>query len=311
MKKTLIASAIATLAVVPATQAAVKISGQLNQAVILDSDLDDIEVVDNNHSGSRFRFRADKEFGGLKTGLRYELQAQSNNSTSGEDGLIQEVRYSDVWLSGDFGKISIGRGNSASEGSFESHGVLGHYLAQDLTWLAVNSSLNEENRIAYRSIDGFSRANRVRYDSPNFSGFKFAVAQLNSGITDFGVSYNGKIGGGKLRFRAGVADGDTPTDDRTSLSAAYQTSFGLGVGYSYAENDDDFDTDWATVSWNFGGKYVLSFGTGEDSNNNDQTVVGLNYKPIKGVEIYLNTVTADNASGTEADATYLGSRVKF
>jgi len=310
MKKTLIAGAIAALVVVPAAQAAVKISGQVHQAAILSSDLDDINVVDNNHSGSRFRFVANKEFGGLKMGARYELQATDNGSTSGEDELIQEVRYSDVWLSGDFGKIAIGKGNSASEGSFESHGLLGHYLAQDLTWLAVNSSLNEENRIAYRSIDGFSRQNRIRYDSPNFSGFKFAVAQLNNDIIDFGVSYNGKVGGGKLRFRAGTASGNTPTEDRTSWSVAYQTGFGLGVGYSYAENDADFDTNWATISYNFG-KVVLSAGTGDDSNDNDQTVLGVNYKPVKGVEIYLNTVTADNASGTEADATYLGSRVKF
>jgi len=74
--KLLIAALAATAVAAPAAQAKVKISGQVNQAAILSSDLDDVTVVDNNTTGSRFRFKAAKKFGGLKAGVRYEIQAQ-------------------------------------------------------------------------------------------------------------------------------------------------------------------------------------------------------------------------------------------
>lgn len=310
MKKTLIASAIAAVAVAPMAHAEVKISGQVHQAVILSSDLDDINIVDNNHSGSRFRFVASKEVGSLKIGTRYELQAVDNNSTTGEDALIQEVRVSDVYVSGAFGKLGIGKGAGAADGTFESHGLLGHYLAQDLTWLAVNSSLNEGNKIAYRSVDGLSRQNRIRYDSPNFGGFKFKFSLDNGGKTEVAGAYNGKIGGGKLRVRAGVTSADDDAQSRTSYSAAYKTGFGLGVAASYGENDTGFDSNWLNLTYQIG-KVTLSYGTGDDSNDNEMNVIGAIYNPVKGVNVYLNTVSATNADGAEPDATYLGFRAQF
>ena len=263
MKKTLIASAVAALAVAPVANAAVKITGQVHQAVILSSDLDDIEVVDNNHSGSRFRFVGSKKLSnGLTAGFRYELQAQDNNSTTREDALISEVRVSDVYVSGSFGKLAIGKGAGAADGTFESHGILGHYLGQDLTWLAINPTL--DNPIAYRSVDGTSRENRVRYDSPNFNGFKVALSVDNGGRNEAAIHYNGKVAGGKLRARAGTVS----EEDVTSYSIAYKTSFGLGLGYSYGERDTDaFDTEWVNVTYQIG-KLTASYGTGEDSNNN-------------------------------------------
>lgn len=312
MNKSLIAIAVATIAIAPYAHAEVKISGQVNQAAILDSDLDDVEVVDNNTSGSRFRFVADKSFNGLKAGLRYELQFQDNSSSGRADSLSDadggEVRISDVWLAGNFGKIAIGKGDGAAEHSFESYGILGHYLAQDLAWLTVNSAL--DNPIQFRGLDGVGRQNRVRYDSPNFSGFSFAASLDNGDITEISGQYKGKVNGGNLLTRLGITDADEDALSRTTGSIAYKTSFGLGVGYSYGENDADFDTNWLNLTYQIG-KTVLSFGTGDDSNDNEQTVIGVNYKPTTGVEIYLNTVDAENADGTEPQATYLGSRIKF
>lgn len=311
MKKSVIAAAVAAFVVSPVSFAGVKFSGQVNSIAILDSDRDDIEIADNEHSGSRFRFTADKEFSSLKVGAHYEIQLQDNDSLTLEDDLTNdrgEVRYSTVWLSGDFGKISIGKGNSATEDTFEAHGFLGHYLAQDLTWLAVNGSL--ENPIAYRGQDGLSRVNRVRYDSPNFSGFTFAASQINGGTTDVAARYKGKLLGGGIVARLGFSSADDDALSRTQGSFAYKTPFGLGFAYSYGENDADFDTNWLNITYQVG-KTVFSFGTGDDSNDNEQTVLGVNYKPTKGVEIYLNTVDAENADGTEPSATYIGSRVKF
>ena len=167
--KLLVSALVATAVAAPAAHAKLSISGQVNQAVILSgSEQDDIEVVDNGGSGSRFRFKASKKFGDLTFGTRYEMQAQDNNGSTGEDRLISEVRYSDVWVKGAFGKLAIGKGDGAANGTFESYGLLGHYLGGDEGASAVKRAAI----INYSAVDGTSRENRVRYDSPNFNGFK-------------------------------------------------------------------------------------------------------------------------------------------
>lgn len=303
--KLLVAALAATAIAAPAAHAKVKVSGQVNQAAILSSDLDDIEVVDNNNFGSLFRFTGAKKFGDLKAGFRYELQAQDNSSSGLEDKGISEVRVSDVYLAGSFGKIAIGKGSGAADGSFESFGLLGHYLGGDLARLTVGSALT--SGVDHNTYDGTSRENRIRYDSPNFSGFKFAISVDNGGKEELAAHYNGKVAGGKLRVRVG----NVSEEDITSWSVAYQTSFGLGLGYSDSENDSNGkDGNWATVSYKFG-KFVAQYAFGDDSDGDEFSVLGLNYKPTKGVEIYLNRADAENADGTEGDATYLGSRIKF
>ncbi len=304
MKKLLIASAVAAVATAPVAQAKVSISGQVNQAVILSSDLDDVTIVDNNTSGSRFRFKAAKKFGdGMKAGIRYELQAQDTSSSGLSDKLIQEVRYSDVYFSGPFGKIGLGKGDGAANGTFESYGMLGHFMAGNLARLTVGNAIT--GGVGYRGVDGFSRVNRVRYDSPKFNGLKFAASLDNADKSEAAVDYNGKVLGGKVRARLGFTNGDADSDKRTSGSFAYKHSSGLGLGHSFGDRDDGFDSNWTTLSYQFG-KVVAQYNFGEDSKDNEMSVLGLNYKPTKGVEIYLNNVDVDNG-----DATYLGSRVKF
>jgi len=320
MKKLLIASAVAAAVMAPAAQAKVSVSGQVNQAAILSgTDIDDVTIVDNNTSGSRFRFKAAKEFGGLKAGMNYEIQLQDNSGTNLKDSLGSsagtangggEVRVSNVWLSGDFGKIGIGKGSEAADGTFEGYGALGHYLGGDLAWLAINGSLGA-NAVQYRANDAAGRANRIRYDSPKFGGASLALSLSNGDATSAALKYGGKIGGGKLVARIGLKDSDSV--DNTSGSIAYVAPFGLGVSYSFSDKND-VKGNWVAVAYNFG-KVVLQYGAGEsDASNggdNEFSVLGVNYKPTKGVEIYLNYADGDNADGTGGDATYLGSRVKF
>jgi len=296
--------------------AEVKISGQVNQAAILSgTGVDDVTVVDNNTSGSRFRFIANKEFGGLKAGVNYEIQLQDNNGTNLTDSLGGggggEVRVSNVWLSGGFGKIGIGKGSEAADGTFEAYGALGHYLGGDLAWLAINGALGD-NAVQYRANDAAGRANRIRYDSPKFSGAALALSLSNADETSAALTYGGKIGGGRLVARVGIKDSDTI--DNTSGSIAYVTPFGLGVSYSFVDRNDS-KGNWAAIAYTFNKNLTLQYGFGESDatvgGDNEFSVLGLNYKPTRGVEIYLNYADGDNADGTGGDATYLGSRVRF
>ena len=133
---------VAALAAVPAAnsfaETEIKITGQVNVAALDGSAVDDLTVVDNNTTGSRFRIRTSTEFrSGFTAGLRYELQAQfaqSNdateigNNSGAADGAVREVRYADVYINSPYGKIGIGRGDGAANGTSESYGLLNFCL---------------------------------------------------------------------------------------------------------------------------------------------------------------------------------------
>ena len=351
MKKLLIASAVAAVVVAPAAQAAVDISGQVNVAALFSGAADDLTVVDNNTTGSRFRIKAKKKFGnGLSIGTRFELQAQfaqsndpdqiGNNSGNADpisstnaDGepndnfgptAVREVRYADVWIAGSFGKVGIGRGDGAANGTSESYGLL-NFLGGAEAHLLFNG-LGAD----FSDIDGLSRQNRVRYDSPKFGGFSFAVSLDEQNEDEFSGQFNGKVGGGKLRARFGVTSGDT--QDTTDFSVAYKFPFGLGLAYSTGDSENAVgittsENDWFMVSYDFGPKFVISAGFGEEDERdgstgaiagdgtNELNIFSLVWKPVKGAEVYLNygdwendVISNDN---DDNNAFGLGGRVKF
>ena len=334
MKKTMLAAAL--VAASSTAMADVQLSGQVNSAAILDADqnvtLDDMNmqtgfgsfdttIVDNNTSGSRFRFKASKKIGnGLKAGMRYEFQDQDNVSSNLSDRADTDVRYSDVFIQGSFGKVGIGKGDGAANGSFESYGLL-NFLGGSESHLLWQGATD----LAYRDIDGISRQNRIRYDSPKFGGgFKVALSLDNADTNEFAIHYNGKVAGGKLRFRYGAVDRDSGSDV-TSYSVAYKFGFGLGLAFSDGESDPetgtDTEADWFQVSYDIG-KTTISYGTGESGAgvDNEFSTFSVNYKPAKGVELYLNLLDFENAAVQDAlandvvidgDGIAIGSRFKF
>lgn len=305
-----------------------KLSGQVNSAVLFGGDVDDTEVVDNNASGSRFRFKASEEIGGgMKAGMRLEFQIQDNKSGNLTDSLSDgtgETRYSDVWVSGNWGKLGIGKGDGAANGTFEAYGLLCYLCGGENVYLYKGALAKAGSPVGYDTIDGTSRENRVRYDSPNFNGFSFAASLDNNDREEIAIQYKGKIGNGTLDFRAG----DVSEEDITSASIAYKHDSGFGIAYSDGEKGNS-DSDWLQVSYSFG-KSDVNIGSG-DNDGDDATIFTYRYLPVKGMEIYLQYIDYENESFTtrtnlndegtifldtftpafSGDAMALGSRIKF
>lgn len=308
-KNYLIGSAVtAAILFSPLSQAMeFKFSGQINSAVVFGGDVDDATIVDNNTSGSRFRIKGSQAIGeGYKVGFRYEFQDQDNVSSTLEDRADTDVRYSDVWFSGGFGKVGLGKGDGAANTTYEAYGLI-NYLGGANAELLFRGATG----VGYRQKDGISRQNRIRYDSPKFNGLSFAASLDNGDTKEFGAFYDGKVLGGKLRARAGFVDRDE--NDRTSYSVAYKHATGLSLAYSYGEDDvdaGDNDVNWIMAGYDIG-KVTLSYGTGEESGNDEMQVASINYKPIKGWEIYFNAMQFENADGKKGDAMALGTRLKF
>jgi hypothetical protein len=317
MKKALLALAVAGAAV--SAQADTSVSGQVNSAVLFGGDVDDATTVDNNTTGTRFRIKSSKEVGSVKYGARLEYQFQDNKSSDLADSLAadsSEVRYSDVWVSGKAGKLGIGKGDGAANGTFEASGLLNFLGSSEshLLWSGATA-------LAYEDIDGISRQNRVRYDSPKLGGgFRIALSLDNGDAQEFAVKYKGKILGGTVDARYGMVDRDIAgvSGDVESYSVAYKHDSGFGLSYSDGESDNGAaattEADWIQVAYDFG-DFIISYGTGESGAvsavSDEFDTVSLVYKPVKGVEVYLNFADFENATGVSGDATAIGSRFKF
>ncbi len=282
----------------------VKLSGQVNVAALSGDTLDGLTVVDNNTSGSRFRIRTSTDFGSsFKAGLRYELQAQfaqSNDSTEignnsgAADGAVREVRYADVYINGPFGQVGIGRGDGAANGTSESYGLL-NFLGGAEAHLLFNGAGAD-----FSDVDGLSRQNRIRYDSPDFSGLKLAASFDEQDENEFAVSYDKKDGVGTVRARAGVTfgEGDQETVD---VSVAYKFAFGLGLAFSAGSADNaagvtTTENTWVQASYDISA-FTFSAGFGQEDEfeadfgetvDHDLLILSAVWKPADDTSVYLN-----------------------
>ncbi len=274
----------------PAAQAfEVKVSGQVSRMVVLPDDAvgDEIQYQDIGFSGSRFRFTGSEEMdNGITVGFRFEIQARNNNagtdgSQLGNNGDNQDNRYQDIYFSGDFGKISFGKGDGASNGSTEvdmsgtslaSAAPLqdnwGGYKIKADTNPGTTVSPTDPNAVVkdiddsipwkavYTMDDGLSRQNRVRYDTPNVNGFSLAVSLNQGNASEVAVRYKGDFGSSKFGaafFTATGPDADTSpafggvtpgtsTDGDDITGGSASLLLKSGLNFTVAISDRDFNS---------------------------------------------------------------------
>ncbi|MAH85483.1 MAG: hypothetical protein CMF65_13030 [Magnetovibrio sp.] len=155
------------------------------------------------------------------------------------------------------GKLTIGRANTASNGTSE----VGLNGAGDLV-LGGNTMLSTIEFTtgtggAFSGItaasqtstfDGMSRDDVVRYDSPKIGGFALATSLLDNGVTDVALRYGGKVAGLTVKAAASYVNRAGATSEGTagaiesqySMSGAVKHESGLnarvGYGSGRAEN---------------------------------------------------------------------------
>ena len=366
-----------SLILAPAAQAfEAKISGQVSRMVVAPDDAvgDELQYQDIGWSGSRFRFTGSDEMdNGYKWGYRFEIQARNNNagtdgSQLGNNGDNQDNRYQDIYFSGGFGKISFGKGDGAANGSTEvdmsgtslaSAGPLqdnwgGYKITPDTdatSTVGADGVLKDnDNSIPWKAVytmdDALSRQNRVRYDTPNASGFSLAVSLNQGNASEVAVRYKGDFGSSKFGaavFTATGPDADTSPafggvtpgtstdgDDITGGSASLLLKSGLN--FTVALSDRDFNSkgkDGASIGgsrdatfFKVGyktGKHAIAFDVGDSEGNvagTEGESTGLTYAffPHPGVEVFamVRELDSSGVAGAESvDLVAIGGRVKF
>ncbi len=350
MKKKALAIAIAAALTAPMAAHAVKmkVSGQINKALMYadDGTFSQTQIVDNDNSSTRIRFTGSEDMGnGITAGFALEVQEQSNPSNdvtmkqTGDigdngDGTVPFFeRRAAVYFKGGFGRVLLGQYQVAADGAVEKD-LSGTSLADYGSRQAVGGDIAYRVGAAgigdieanYNNFDGLSRRDVLRYDTPKIGPGIVGAVSGGADFWDAAVHVKTSFAGGK--FAAGAAYTSQPARDTTGLSASFLFSQGTSITAHWAEQDNDGvgsrdpDVYGIKLGHKFG-KNAVSVSYSEASNvaaaGRDAEVISLAWvhklkKPkVELYALYRNWELngAGTAGADEIDIVMVGSRIKF
>ncbi|MGH1481780.1 MAG: hypothetical protein ACRBM6_24125 [Geminicoccales bacterium] len=238
------------------------VSGQVNRGVLITDDGDDADVffVDNDNSSTRIRLLGDAKFNDdVSIGSIIEVQFESNstadvsqdNQRNAGNNNFTERKLEVFADSKAFGRLWLGQGDTASNGSSEvdlsGTGVVGYSgiadLAGGIQFVDGDGNLSGVTiGDAFSNFDGLSRDDRIRYDTPRFSGAKLSASAIADDRWDVALRYSRELFGAN-EFEAAIAYADVDDEfDQISGSASVKLgSIVPGLNFTLAAGAQDPD----------------------------------------------------------------------
>ncbi len=328
-----------------------KVYGQVNRMLLLASDGNDSRLfnADNDMSSTRVGFKGKAKMdGGWSAGTTVEVQMESNSSSKvnlqGDVNTGKETfteRKLELWVkSKAAGKFSIGQGSTASDGVAEADlsgtGVIsgsgsGGALGADVRF--VDSDGNTYSKVdgIFDNLDGHSRKDRLRYDSPSIGGFQISTSLQSdtgdgdSGPWDVALRYGRDLDGFEVEAVAAqwVNGDDTGMGGSASVLAPSGTSF--TVAHTTEEDGDDsarmtYAKLGQTLDITPAGSTALSIGLMDAENAAGDSGSAIDVAVVQkvkslGAEFYgvYGMYEADIAGAATNDVTVagVGARIKF
>lgn len=328
------------------------ISGQINRMVTLADDGDSTKLynVDNANSSSRIRFvgRAETD-AGITVGTLLEAELRSNASTDVDQRDDQDTgtvnfrdRHIDLFFEHDaFGRVSIGQGdtaaNSTAEVDLSGTTVIGYSSIADLAGglRFFDSDAGELSGTAigdvFSNLDGLSRRDRVRYDTPSVAGFTLSADAISSARYSTALRWSGELPDWRMAAAAGYSlpGGDSDYIADGSASVLHQPT---GLNLTLSGGMQDFDDreeatniyvklGWQREFFDFGRTAMsIDFGRTADLDQEDDEADTVGLFLVQGIadfgiEFYggyrYHTLDRDDADFDDIHAFSLGSRVRF
>jgi predicted porin len=338
---------IILLGLQPVQAVEVKLSGQINRAIMWADNGKDSSLlnVDNDNSSTRFRFTGSEEVNDfVKVGVVWENEYQSNPSNKVDVGQDNdgESEFNDRKLEAyfvmPFGKVSIGQGDGAGNGTSEedlSGTSVIMYSGVNDTAGSINFRDNDDTPIATigstrSNFDGLSRNDRLRYDTPKFGGATLSVSGTNGDAYELAARYSGDFDNfGKITAAIAYVDANKRADpEYTQIGGSVSWLHTSGINLTVSSGSRDIDntgTDPVNYYGKLGYKFdihaiAFEYGITEDlAQDKDKSKnYGLAYviKPWNGVEFYgtyrMYELDRDGASNIEdIRQVMVGTRVKF
>ena len=314
------------------------LSGQVNRLImnVDNGDEDGLVHADNSVSGTRWRIAGNGDLDDDKmVGFLYETQLQSNPSDEVEaseldsDGVNGDVgsgdefstRYSNIWLKGDFGKVTMGQGSGAADGSAEvdkSGTTVIQYSAAsgDLLGSMEYGTSGVTVGDARSNFDGLGRNDNIRYDGA-YGDFAFAGSLGNGDKVEVSATYAID----NLEVKVGLWDeGDSGGEDSGyALSASWENERGINLTGAYSGDDgtDDPTNIYLKVGFKDGDSaYAVDWSETQDLGPGDASSVSLAWvlNLMQGVQTYVSYRVEsidDVADDDDVDALIGGARIKF
>lgn len=334
------------------------IEGQVNRALMYydDGNASDVRHVDNDASSTRLAFKgAVQATDDLKLGTTIEVQFESNSTadvnqadnTAGGTNNFTERKLEIFAASKRFGTITMGQGSTASDGMTEvdlSGTALVGYAAVADSGSALSFATSGTGAITgnptvgaiFSNLDGLSRDDRLRYDTPNFNGVVLSTSSVDGGEWDIAASYSAAYDSIEVDSKLGYANqSGTRTFPETILggSISLRHDSGLNLTAATATGDDDDSTRDNQKFWygkvgyiaqdlfRFGASHFgVDYGRFDNvaANNDEGTSYGLQFvQSISdwGTDLYAGYRRYDldrtGASFDAIDVILAGARVKF
>ncbi len=357
------AAGLVAAAVSPASagevEKSVAISGHVNRAIVISDDGLGTTVgqIDATYvSGSRARIDAKAKSESMTVRAYTELGIQANPSSDSQSDATSRsinLRHSYISVGSDMGTLTVGHTSYAGafygSNSLASTGnggnydgpILGGQVMRPKTGAA--STAGGTSGITVGAVTsnfqgGGGRKSNIKYDSPNFSGFSFAVGHADNDHGSAGLGYSGDFDGTKVIANVGVRSvgGTSATDKEFGGSMAIALAGGLNAAVAYTQRDltngtsvaantglKDPDHWGAAIGYTMGANGInLQYGVTNDlgANGNEATRIALivNHNLSEyGASIYggISNIDYDTpATATQYDdltGGWVGIRVNF
>ena len=248
----------------------VTISGQVNRAIAhADNGIEsDTLSVDNDVSSTRLNIHGrgklndDLSVGGV---IEFEIESSPSNETDIGDGTTSadfNERKLEVYAkSKSFGTVWLGQGSTASDGisefTFSKTEVAGNTsnvaaMGGGITFRTLGGAGGPAVDDVFTNLDGFSREDRIRYDSPTLAGFVVSTSWNADDEWDVALRYAGEFGAFKME--GGVAYGEAD-DDFSQINASLALQY-LGFFATVAGGERNYDLSVVdTTFWYLSGGY--------------------------------------------------------
>ena len=266
MNKKLLAVAISSALAAPMAAQAIEasVSGHVNRAITFvdDGTASDWSSVDNMASQSRLRVvgSGDLGMGGMKVGTVMEWGFSSNRSsgitikgrngnTAGGD-LNPNLRHSRLFFSGSWGKVTMGHGSGAFDGTAYYGDQGGSVFLAGIE----NGTATHAGGVAFRTANGAAaghtvgqafgtldggRYDNIRYDSPKLGPLGVAIDLGDNQRYSVAATLSTKFSGASVKAKIGYEDNENDGGyDQWGLSAGVLFSQGTNITVAYADRDD-------------------------------------------------------------------------
>ncbi|MDX2499620.1 MAG: porin [Deltaproteobacteria bacterium] len=342
-------TAAVLFAISPANAVDFKISGQINRLAMYanDSETSKWFFADNANSSTRFRFTGSEKFEkGWKVGILWEVEMKSNpanevsmdNDDDTGDVDFNE-RHINFWIQKqNWGTMSLGQGDSASNGTSEvdlsGTDVAAYSSVDDIggnfEFRDGDDKLGVTVGESRSNFDGFSRKDRIRYDTPTWAGFFASASVMLKNRWDIAGRYSADFDWAKFAAAAAYSDYGTTNNDRdkdwqASSSASILFDFGLNLSAAYAYQDAEDDNPWnlfGKIGYKFLEKHAASVqysrteNRSADDDKGDTFGAAYVFSPWQSVELYgtyyLHMLEVDDGDdGDDIHIGVIGGRVKF